>query len=243
MTAQPLRMLSSMATREVLANLAAAFQRDTGRAVHAEAAGGVEVARRVAAGEVADVVVLASNAIDKLIAEGRVLAGSRVDLVESGVAIAVRAGAAQPAVASEQDVRAAVLAAPSLSYSTGPSGVYLEKLFERWGILETVRPRIVVPPPGVPVGSLVADGRVALGFQQLSELISLPGIVVLGPLPPAIQTLTIFSGGVCAASADPAAARALLAYLAAPAADAVKVRHGMAPAARGAGGQAGAGAT
>jgi molybdate transport system substrate-binding protein len=117
-----------------------------------------------------------------------------------------------------------------MSYSTGPSGVYLEKLFDRWGILEQVRPRIVVPPPGVPVGSLVADGRVALGFQQLSELMNLPGIVVPGPLPDAIQSMTVFSGGVCAVSANQAAARALLDFLRSPSATGLKQRGGMEPA-------------
>lgn len=226
---QTLKLISSMATRELLAALAAQYQRETGIAVETQAGGGVEVARRVSAGEVFDVVVLAANAIDKLLAEGR-LAGGRVDLVRSGVAIAVRAGAPRPPVATEVEVKAAVLAAPSLSYSTGPSGVYLEQLFARWGILDQIRPRIVVPPPGVPVGSLVADGRVALGFQQLSELMNLQEIQVLGPLPESIQTLTVFSGGVGAASSLPVAAGALLAYLAAPEAAALKRRHGMEPA-------------
>jgi molybdate transport system substrate-binding protein len=154
----------------------------------------------------------------------------RVDLVRSGVAVAVRAGAAAPAISTEQEVRAAVLAAPSLSFSTGPSGVYLEKLFERWGILAEVRPRIVVPPPGVAVGSLVADGSAALGFQQLSELMNLPGIQVLGPLPEAIQTLTVFAGGICAGSGAAQGARELLDYLASPQVDAIKQQFGMQPA-------------
>jgi molybdate transport system substrate-binding protein len=188
------------------------------------------VAKRIAAGGACDVVVLAASAVDKLIADGAVLPGSRTDLVRSGVAIAVQAGAPRPSVASEEDVKAAVLGASTLSYSTGPSGVYLEKLFERWGILETLRPRIVVPPPGVPVGKLVAEGRAALGFQQLSELMNLPGISVLGPLPPAIQTLTVFSGGLCKASSDTEAAHALLQFLASPAAAAVKQQYGMEPA-------------
>ena len=224
-----LKLVSSMATRELLAEAARRFERDTGIAVEAQAGGGVEVAKRVSAGEAFDVVVLASGAIDKLVAEGRIV-GGRVDLVRSGVAMAVAAGAPQPAVATEEDVKAAVVAAPSLSYSTGPSGVYLEKLFERWGILEQIRARIVVPPPGVPVGSLVANGRVALGFQQLSELMNLAGITVLGPLPDAIQTMTVFSGGVCAATSRPADAAALLESLRAPAAAALKRQHGMEPA-------------
>lgn len=223
-----LKMISSMATRELLAALAARYQQQTGQAVKAESGGGVDVARRVEQGEAFDVVVLAANAIDKLIASGKVLPG-RVDVVESGVAIAVRKGAQHLPVGTEDEVRRAVQSAASLSFSTGASGVYIEQLFQRWGILDEVKSRIVVPPPGIPVGSLVADGRAQLGFQQLSELMNLPGIDVLGPLPPAIQTMTVFSGGVCAASTAAQAARALLDFLASPAVAPLKHAHGMAP--------------
>ncbi len=216
-----------MATRELLTVLAEEYRRASGREVVTEAAGGVDVAKRIEAGEAADVVVLAANAIDKLIASGRLLVGSRVDLVRSGVSVAVRAGAPKPDINGEEAVRRAVLAAKSVSYSTGPSGVYLEKLFERWGILESIRARIVVPRPGVPVGSLVASGEAELGFQQLSELMNLNGVEGLGPLPPAIQTVTVFSGGICARSEDPSGARAFLAYLASPIAAAFKQRYGM----------------
>jgi molybdate transport system substrate-binding protein len=227
MTETALKLISSMATREVLAELVGRYQRATSQPVSSEAAGGVDVAKRVQAGEVVDVVVLASNAIDKLIADGKVAAGSRVDIVRSGISMAVRAGAPVPDVGSEAAVKAAVLAARTLSFSTGPSGVYLEKMFARWGILEDIRARIVVPPPGTPVGSLVADGSVELGFQQLSELLSLPGIAVIGALPETIQSITVFSGGVGANSVNPGAARALLEFMAAPGADAVKRQYGM----------------
>jgi molybdate transport system substrate-binding protein len=222
-----LKMLSSMATRELLNELLAQYERSTGQAVMTEAAGGVDVAKRVRAGESVDVVVLSSTAIDSLIAAGSLLPDSRVDLVKSGVAIAVREGAAEPDVTSEEAVKRAVLSAKTLSYSTGPSGVYLEKLFERWGILEEIRSRIVVPPPGVPVGSLVAGGTVALGFQQLSELMSLAGIKVVGPLPAAIQTITLFSGGISPGCEQPELGRALLAYMASPSVADVKQRFGM----------------
>ncbi|MDT7834633.1 substrate-binding domain-containing protein [Aquabacterium sp. OR-4] len=225
-----IRGISSMATRAILGELAQDWQRRSGQAVAIESVGGVDAAKRVLAGEAFDVVILASDAIDKLLAAGRLLAGSKVDLTRSGVAVAVAAGAPQPDLSSEDSVRAAVLAAPSLGYSTGPSGVALARLFERWGIAQQIAPRIVTPPPGVPVGQLVARGEIALGFQQLSELIALPGIAVVGPLPPAIQIDTVFSGAVCADSTRPDAVRALLAAMAAPEAAATKVRHGMAAA-------------
>ncbi len=230
MSSSPLKLLSSMATRELLNELVTQYQRSTGQAVISEAAGGVDVAKRVRAGEAVDVVVLSSTAIDSLIAAGSLLPDSRIDLVKSGVAIAVRAGAPHPDVTSAEAVKRAVLAAKTLSYSTGPSGVYLEKLFERWGILEQIRSRIVVPPPGVPVGSLIAGGQVELGFQQLSELMTLPGIEVVGPLPADIQTITLFSGGISGGCTRPELARALLGYMASPAATEAKRRHGMEPA-------------
>lgn len=219
-----------MATRQLLAELTQAYAQQTGQGVQLESVGGVDALRRVQAGEAFDVVFLASDAIDKLLASGHALAGTRVDLVHSGVAVAVREGAPQPDISSEEALRAAVLAAPSLSYSTGPSGVALARLFERWGIAEQIQPRLVTPPPGVPVGSLVARGEVALGFQQLSELIHLPGITVVGPLPEAVQITTTFSGAVCATSAQPEAVRALLAALQTPEATPAKLRQGMTPA-------------
>jgi molybdate transport system substrate-binding protein len=230
MSSRPLKLISSMATREVLTELASRFQRCSGRAVTSEAAGGVDVAKRVQGGEPMDVVVLAGNAIDKLTKEGRLLTGSRVDLVKSGIAVAVKAGTSRPDITTEEATKSAVLAAKTLSFSTGPSGAYLEKMFREWGIYETIHGRIVVPPPGIAVGSLVAKGTVELGFQQLSELMNLPGIDVVGPLPAAIQSITTFSGAIAAASDMSEAARALLDYMASPAASPVKQQHGMEPA-------------
>lgn len=231
-TLSGLRGISSMATRQVLADLAAAFVQRGGPAVAIESVGGVDAARRVLAGEAFDVVFLAADAIDKLIAAGRVLADSKVDLVHSGVAVAVRAGAPRPDIGSEAAVCAAVQTARSVSYSTGPSGVALAKLFARWGIADTVADKLVTPPPGVPVGSLVASGAVELGFQQFSELVNLGGIDVLGPLPPAIQITTTFSAGVCtsAAPAQAAAVREMLAFMASADAAEAKRRQGMDPA-------------
>jgi molybdate transport system substrate-binding protein len=229
-TVAPIRGISSMATRQLLQELAADYTGRSGQPVAIEAVGGVDAARRVAAGEAFDMAVLASDAIDKLIAGGHILAGSRVDLVRSGVSVAVRAGAARPDISSEDAVRSAVLAARSVGYSTGPSGVALLKLFERWGIAGELQGRLVQAPAGLPVGSLVAQGEVALGFQQLSELIHLEGIDVVGPLPDAIQITTIFSAGVCGATQRPDAVRALLAFMASDAAADAKRRQGTEPA-------------
>jgi len=222
--------ISSMATRHVLAELANAYERRSAQRVAIEAVGGVDAARRVQAGEPFDFVVLAADAIEKLAAAGCVVRGSRIDLARPGVAIAVLAGAPRPDTGNEASLRQAVLAARSIGYSTGPSGAHLTRLFERWGIAETVKARIVQAPPGVPVGTLVARGDVELGFQQLSELMHLPGIDVVGTLPAGIQLVTVFSGAVCATAARPEAARALLAFLAGPEADAAKRCQGMEPA-------------
>jgi len=219
-----------MATRQVLAELADAWERRRGGSVAIESVGGVDAARRVQSGEAFDAVFLASDAIDKLVAAERIVPGSKVDLFRSPVAIAVRAGSARPDIASEVALRRTVLAAPTIGYSTGPSGVALAKLFEHWGIADDVRARIVQAPPGVPVGALVAKGEVALGFQQLSELMHLDGIDVVGAMPDAVQIVTTFSGGVGTASPHGEAARALLDFMASPEAAEAKRRHGMEPA-------------
>ena len=218
-----------MATRQLLDELAQAYRACSGQAVAFESVGGVDAQRRVQAGEAFDIVVLASDAIDKLAAAGHVQPDSTVDLVHSGVAVAVPQGEPRPDLGTEDAVRHAVLAARSIGCSTGPSGVQLVKLFERWGITDQIRDRIVQAPPGVPVGALVARGDVALGFQQLSELIHVAGIDIVGPLPPAIQIDTVFSAAVGARSAQADAAAACLAFMASPAAVDAKRRQGMEP--------------
>ncbi|WP_250441110.1 substrate-binding domain-containing protein [Caballeronia sp. AZ1_KS37] len=221
--------ISSMATRQVLNDLACAYEAQSGQRVAIVSVGGVAAVRRIEAGEAFDIVVLASDAIDRLAASGHVDAASRVRIARSGVAIAVKAGARRPAIDDEAAVREAVLAARTIGYSTGPSGVYLTRLFERWGIAQRIASRIVQAPPGVAVGALIARGEVELGFQQLSEMIGVEGIDVLGMLPPAIQTLTVFEGAIGANASASKDARAFLAFLGSSDTDATKIEHGMEP--------------
>lgn len=226
-----LTLISSMATKALLADLVAAFaQQHPDTTVAVTSVGGVDAAKRVVAGEAFDIVALASDAIAKLAASGHVVADTRADLVHSAVAVAVPAGAPVPDIGTEAALKAAVLAAPTLGYSTGPSGVQLAALFERWGVAQEIAPRIVTPPPGTSVASLVAKGEVALGFQQLSEMMGVAGINVIGGLPEAVQIVTTFSAARSSVSPQAAAVQAFLAFAASPATADLKRQHGMTPA-------------
>jgi molybdate transport system substrate-binding protein len=226
---KPITGISSMATRQVLAELAAAYERKSGQPVAIESVGGVDAAQRVRDGEAFDIVVLASEAFDRLASAGRVDPSSKVSVARSGIAVAVAAGKPHPDISTETALREAILTVRSIGYSTGPSGAHLTRLFERWGIVENIASRIVQAPPGVPVGALVARGDVALGFQQLSELIHLPGIDVVGAMPPAIQITTIFAASICTATKQREAAQAFLSFLTSREADDVKSSNGMEP--------------
>lgn len=225
-----IHIISSMATQHLLADLAARYAQLPAGAIHVEAVGGVDAAKRVQSGETFDAVVLAANVIDQLTEAGHIVAGSRVDLVESGVYVAVRAGAAPLDIGSEAALKQAVLNARTVGYSTGPSGVYLAKLFERWGIADQLKGRTVQAKPGVPVGTLIDKGEVELGFQQLSELMNLPGIDILGPLPSSLQILTTFSAGVATTSPQADTVRKLLAFMASADTAEIKRKNGMEPA-------------
>lgn len=221
--------LSSMATKHVLADLSREYAQKTGQRVSVISMGGVDAAARVRAGERCDFVVLAADAIARLEAEGLVVSGTRADIARSGIAVAVAAGAPAPDISTEDAVRDAVTKAKAIGFSTGPSGSHLGRLFEKWGIAESVKPRLRQAPPGVPVGALLARGEADLGFQQLSELIHLDGITLLGPLPAGIQATTTFSGAVCATSSHAQETRDLLSYLTSSETTACKQRHGMSP--------------
>lgn len=217
-----------MATRALLAELATGFETRSGVKLVIESVGGVDAAKRVAAGEAFDLVLLASDALDQLASAGHVRT-PRVDYVHSPVAIAVRVGAPPPDVSSEMALKATVQAYATIGYSTGPSGQHLMRLFERWGLAAELASRTVQAPPGVPVGRQVANGEVALGFQQLSELQGQPGIQIVGLLPNACAFITTFSGSVATASAHPDVAQRFLSYLNHPDTAAIKRCHGMTP--------------
>jgi molybdate transport system substrate-binding protein len=216
-----------MATRQLLADLSDSFARSAPWTVEIESIGGVDAARKVRDGAAVDVVVLASKVMEQLENEGLIVAGTRSAVASSGVAIAVRAGLPHPAIASEEDVKQAVLGAAKISYSSGPSGDHLKHLFDRWGIADVIADRTVEAKPGIPVGQLVARGDADLGFQQLSEFLDVDGIEIVGPLPADIQTTTIFTAGVSTHSAHPDGARAFLAHLVSPETRAVKQQLGM----------------
>lgn len=221
--------ISSMATRQILAERSGAYRQKTGRSVAIESVGGVDAARRIRAGEKFDIAVLADDAMKRLEGDGFLKPGSRAGFADSGIAVAVRSGARRPDLSDEAATKAAVLSAQSVGYSTGPSGTHVLKLLEKWGADQSKTVRIIQAPPGVPVGTLVASGEAELGFQQLSEFLDVPGIDIVGTLPQDIQSLTRFSCGLCALATNEAGARDFIFYLTSPEADASKRRHGMEP--------------
>ena len=222
-----LKLISSMATRQLLAELADQWRRASGIEVTIESVGGVVAADRLRSGEQFDGVVLASNAIAQLVADGYAVAGSQVDLVRSGVAVAIKAGTPVPDISTEDALRRAINAAPTLGYSTGPSGVALFKLFRQWGVLDAIQLRTVQAPPGIAVGELLARGEVALGFQQYSELMGLGGITVLGLLPEPVSITTVFTAAICTASSERQRMADFVMFIASSEAAAVKLRYGM----------------
>jgi len=183
----------------------------------------------MAAGETYDLVIMAGPALDDLIKQGKIVPGSRVDLAKSGVGVAVRAGAPKPDISSGDALKRALLAAKSIAYSSGPSGVYMEGLFQRLGIADEIKPKLKQTQPGNPVGEVIARGDAEIGFQQVSELLPIAGIDYIGPLPSDIQHITVFSGGIHTGAREPDAAKALVKFITAPAAVPVIKKKGMEP--------------
>ena len=228
--AADVKVLASTGVRDVVATIATEFERSTGNRVVGSWAGTVDVLKRLQGGEVVDLVILSGPDIDKLIAEGKIVPGSRVPLLRSDVGVCVKSGAPRPDISTPDAVKRTLLAAKSIGYSSGPSGVYLLGMFQRMGIADEMKAKSVVPAPGVAVGELVARGEVELGFHQISELLPVAGIDFLGPLPAPIQGTTVFTGGIQAGAAQPEAARALIQFITSPEAVPVIRKKGMEPA-------------
>jgi molybdate transport system substrate-binding protein len=222
-----IKVLSSIATREAYLELVPQFEQSSGHKVATTWSGTTAIMQKMAAGEVHDMVIISVPELDELTRQGKIVAGSRVDLAKSGIGIAVRKGAAKPDVSSAEALKRALLAAKTVGYTSGPSGVYMAKLIERMGIADQIKPKHRGVPSGGTVGTIVASGEAEIGFQQVSELVHIPGTDYVGPLPADVQCVTVFSSGVQAQGQHPAVVKALQAFLTTPAAQAVMKKHGL----------------
>jgi molybdate transport system substrate-binding protein len=210
-----IKVISSQAIKEAYLAFQPEFERVRGHTLNTTWNGTVDALKKLRAGEVFDMVILVTPAMAEMIKEGKIVAESRVDLVRSEVAIAVPLGAPRPDLSSVETVKRALLATRNgVGYSSGPSGVYLESLFKRWGIADRIK--IKQTPPGTPVGTLLASGAVDIGFQQVSELMLYPGIQYVGPVPQDMQQVSVFAGGVHTGATQPGAARELIHFIASP---------------------------
>jgi molybdate transport system substrate-binding protein len=184
---------------------------------------------RLARGEPADVLILVGYALDDLIKQGKAVPGSRVDLVNSKIGVAVKAGAPKPDISSADALKRALLAAKSVAYSDSASGVYVStEMFAKLGIADAMKDK-AKKIPATPVAEIVAKGDAEIGFQQISELKPVAGIDIVGPLPDALQKVTVFSAGIATVSKEPEAGRALIKFLASPAARRTIVDSGLEP--------------
>jgi molybdate transport system substrate-binding protein len=222
-----IKVMLSAAFKEAYLELLPQFERASGHKVENLWVPSVQMMARLKGGETVDLVILSAASLDELRKAGFI--SDRTDLARSGIGIAVKSGARKPDISSGEAVKRAVLAAKGVAYSTGPSGIYLMELFQRMGIAETIKSK-VKQVQGEPAGGVVARGEAEIAFQQVSELLPVPGIDFVGPLPADIQQITVFSAGLHVKARQPDAARALVKFLKAPAAAPVIRRKGMEPA-------------
>ena len=228
--ADEIKVLSTLAVEVAYREIVPQFEKASGHKITTTFTGTLDAQKRIAAGEAYDLVIMAGPAIDDLIKSGKVAPGSRVDLARSGVGVAVRAGAPRPDIHSTEALKKTLLAAKSIGYSSGPSGVYLTGLFRRLGIADQIKSKLKQTATGVFVGSIIASGEVEIGFQQVSELAHYPGIDYVGPLPADIQLVTVFSSGMQVGAKSVDAAKAWITFLTSPAAAAVFKSKSMEPA-------------
>jgi len=228
--AADISVISTQATQEAYQELVAQFEKASGHKVTTFFSGTLNVQKKLAGGEPYDMIIMAGPAIDEQIQLGKAVAGSRVDLAQSGTGLAVRKGAAKPDISSVDALKKTLLTAKSIGYSTGPSGVYMLSVFEKLGIADQVKGKLRQTPSGVFVGTLIANGDAEVGFQQIAELVHFAGIDYVGPLPGDLQRMTMFSAGIHSGAKQADAARALVKFLTAPAAAPVIRKHGLEPA-------------
>ncbi len=210
------------------------FERATGHKVttaHGPSMGKTPQAipNRIQRGEPVDVVIMVGSSLDKLIEAGKVSAESRTDLAKSSIGAAVREGAPRPDIGSVESLKRTLEAAKSIAYSDSASGVYIStEMLNRLEVRDEVKQKSRMIP-AEPVGKVVARGEAEIGFQQISELLPIPGIVILGPIPAEVQKITVFSAGIATGAQEPAAAKALIAFLASSQARPVIISTGLEP--------------
>lgn len=222
-----LNVLSSNAIRQAYLELLPQFEKATGHSVTTTWAGTNDVVKRVSGGEVYDLVIMSADAFGKI--ADKIVPGTRADLVQSGIGVAVRPGMPKPDLTSGETVKQALIAAKSIGHSSGPSGVYLQSLFGRLGVADAIQSKVRQTPPGTPVAVLMRAGEIDLGFQQVSELIHETGIEYIGALPAEIQHISRFGGAVHASASNPDAAKAWMRVLTDPANAATIRKHGLEP--------------
>jgi molybdate transport system substrate-binding protein len=184
---------------------------------------------RLGRGEPADVLILVGYALDDLIKQGKAVAGSKVDLVNSKIGVAVKAGAPKPDISTADAVKRALLAAKSVAYSDSASGVYVStEMFNKLGIADEMKDK-AKKIPATPVAEIVAKGEAELGLQQISELKAISGVDIVGPLPDSLQKITVFSAGIATGSKEPEAGKALIKFLGSPAARETIIKSGLEP--------------
>jgi len=211
-----MEMLCTNGVKSLMLDVVSAFERTSGTRVVITWGATNSLLKDLEGGAGGDLAILTAEAIDDLISGGKVVAGGRVDLARSGIGVAVRKGAKRPDIGSPEALKRALLAAKSVAHSkSGMSGIYFPTVLAHLSIADAMKAKIVIPDPGTPIGEVVAKGGAEIGIQQISELLPVAGIEIVGPLPAALQKITTFSAGVLTAAKEPAAAAALLKFVAA----------------------------
>jgi molybdate transport system substrate-binding protein len=231
--AAELKVMSTVALTPALEELIPKYQSSSGNKLTIAYSTIAELKKRIEAGETADVMILSRPALDDLQAQGKVSQGSIANVGSSYVAIGIRAGAPKPDISTAEKLKAALLATKSISYADpakgGASGVYFAKVLDRLGIAEQMKSKTVLVP-NAQAGELVAKGEVEMGVAQASEIASVAGAQVVGPLPGDLNSAIVFAVGIGSASKDPAAAKSLIELLTGPTGAAVLKSKGMDPA-------------